>query len=202
MRFDPIFTPFFLFLGTLGSVAPRGGYKVALPSWTVEIVPGRTVVLNGTIQQVQAQLNRMNLSRTAHVPETDNSTLHSRHASEGTFSFPGYIQSFCNVFPKADPKNLFSSIRMLRDDDANKKEPTLGPGPNLCSKISCQNWAAVWWCNDNSTPMTLSSANSVADGADYIMAECGGSKSDYSGQVFHPTGWNVVLRYSNCEDPK
>ena len=47
----------------------------------------------------------------------------------------------------------------------------------------------------------LESFGSIADGADYIMSQCRGGAPAWegiSGQVFHKTDWNVIVRKSNC----
>lgn len=50
---------------------------------------------------------------------------------------------------------------------------------------------------DDKTPTDkhLVSFGSVADGVDYIWDTC---KNNWGGQVFHPTGWNVILSGNDC----
>ncbi|PTB40428.1 hypothetical protein M441DRAFT_141907, partial [Trichoderma asperellum CBS 433.97] len=173
--------------------APLKDYKVFIPQWEVEVSPGGSmVILNGTIEQVHDELIKLN-------PNWDNEYLGenpSKHSENSTrlldkrTDFSG-AQYFCRGrWPEALKEEIKRGIKYLRRVNGR---PTNGAGPGNCGRVSCSYHSAIWWCNDDHQPKTLESFGSIADGAQYIVDHCGRYYL-VSGQVFHKTNWNVIVR--------
>ncbi|KAL2813072.1 hypothetical protein BDW59DRAFT_167617 [Aspergillus cavernicola] len=90
-------------------------------------------------------------------------------------------------------------IMYLEDVDGR---PTEGPGPGECSRVSCSWDSAIWWCNDTRETKSLRSFNDIAIGVQAIWSECSFREPGYnmvvSGQAFHKTNWNVIVRKDSC----
>lgn len=75
-------------------------------------------------------------------------------------------------------------------------------GPRVCSVITCTRNAAVWLCNDNTTPIAPP-CDSLASYVDDIIGKCG---QDYyhghrfcRGQEFDTDNYNVIVGWeSQC----
>ncbi|KAG5912838.1 hypothetical protein E4U42_001780 [Claviceps africana] len=79
---------------------------------------------------------------------------------------------------------------------------TIGPGPGMCSRVSCSYRTSIWWCNDNDVDFELDSYADITYGAGAILDKCarGYMRSIVKGQAFMPGKWNVVIRreMANC----
>ncbi|KND88423.1 hypothetical protein TOPH_06944, partial [Tolypocladium ophioglossoides CBS 100239] len=77
--------------------------------------------------------------------------------------------------------------------------PHMTPGPSACSRVSCSYNTGVWMCNDTPHDKYLISFGSVVDGMIFIWQHCWPTVwSENGGQVFHWTGWNVVMGTADC----
>ncbi|KAH8896360.1 hypothetical protein GQ53DRAFT_778975 [Thozetella sp. PMI_491] len=103
--------------------------------------------------------------------------------------------TLCGNFGLADKGRIQEGITYLRGLNG---APRNGPGPANCGRVSCSYNAAIWWCNDNTTPKTLDGWNPIADGAQNIINDCAPAASQVSGQRFHDDLWNVIVRGDSC----
>ncbi|KAJ6436678.1 hypothetical protein O9K51_10797 [Purpureocillium lavendulum] len=169
--------------GISGMESSIPGYGVETLQWNVEVAPGRTEVLNGTVQEVYAQVLQINpnfsLSR---APET-RGLRHKRSTVN------------CGNWPLANKGRIQEGINYLRGVAG---APRNGPGPGNCGRVSCSYNAAIWWCNDNTSPKTLDSWNWIADSAQHIVNTCGPVASQVSGQNFESGNWNTIVRGDSC----
>ncbi|OJJ06378.1 hypothetical protein ASPVEDRAFT_139091, partial [Aspergillus versicolor CBS 583.65] len=92
---------------------------------------------------------------------------------------------------------VYDGIQYLR---GVRGQPEMGPGPGACARVSCDTGTSIWWCNDDSQDKTLDGFGSIADGAGQIQWKCswGAFGQWTSGQIFHKTGWNVIVRADDC----
>ncbi|KAM5379392.1 hypothetical protein ACJZ2D_004090 [Fusarium nematophilum] len=129
-------------------------YDTFIPEWEVEVSPGGpTVALNGTIEEVHAELLKLNLSCDEDYlePETDEeaSELEKRTDCSGS-----KLMCFVNGYTWADSVAIKDGIIYLRK---LKGRPINGAGLNASGR-------------DNK-PKKLASCGSIADGAAYIQKE-------------------------------
>lgn len=130
----------------------------------------------------------------------------------------------CAIFDKPEGRAfvqyLMQGLQYLRSIPG---QPTLGPGPGTCSRVSCSYDSAIYWCNDvsifrcrvrrvgrliarqNLFTKVLPGFYNIADGAEQIIDQCKfWNIIDYkwrvSGQVFinPPRDWNVYIEWDLC----
>ncbi|KAF4943581.1 hypothetical protein FGADI_13314 [Fusarium gaditjirri] len=154
--------------------APIEGYGVVVPEWEVEVTSGSTTVLEGTIEEIHEELLQLN-------PNWDEECMSN------------LTQAAADTEKRDSDKHLF--------------ERTNFNG----AKYTCRGR----WSECHPAPIvkgveylsskTLNGFGSIADGAEYINDKCtrwgwqnGGYRSFVSGQVFHNTKWNVIVRKDKC----
>ncbi|POR32128.1 Uncharacterized protein TPAR_07670 [Tolypocladium paradoxum] len=190
-----------LSLGAFGFVtsvkSPLEGYTVREASWEVQATPGGpTVVLNGTVQDVHAQLVKLNPDWEAQFAD-DGSRENNAATLEKRTDFMGSGYVCGGRWKECDLDRLIEGIRYLRNVTAT--QPYADGGTGICSRVSCSYNAAIWWCNDDPSPKQLVSFGSIADGVQYLIFMCQAlGKPTFSGQVFHSTHWNVVATAAEC----
>ncbi|KAF7717462.1 Uncharacterized protein PECH_000489 [Penicillium ucsense] len=177
--------------------APIAGYNIEEFSWEVESAPGsEKVVLNGTVQQIVAQLREINPNFDTDFG-LDKADEEEQAHTESQLTKRG-DSWLCNIFNGARQADITNGIKYLRGVSG---QPTAGPGPGNCARVSCSYAAAIWWCNDNTFTKVLPGFYNIADGAQVLKNQCwtgGGQK--FSGQLFHDDKWNVIVRadHDNC----
>ncbi|KAL3442667.1 hypothetical protein BJX65DRAFT_286260 [Aspergillus insuetus] len=107
------------------------------------------------------------------------------------------VRCYPEDYWEASRETIAEGIAYLRGVSG---QPSAGPGPGACARVSCSYASAIWWCNDDPAGKTLDSFSSIADGAQYIYDNChtGGYDGVLSGQVFHSTDWNVIVKREAC----
>jgi hypothetical protein len=182
--------------------APLPGYGVEEVLWQVQSHPGKPhITLNGTVEEVYSQLLEINPNY-----ETDFGTIDQRVERLKRDDYPVEVttprdltkrdNTVCWNFQATIVWPINSGITYLRGVPG---QPTNGPGPGNCGRVSCSYESAIWWCNDNPTPKTLPSFNTIADAAQTILNDCITWKSiGISGQRFHDDKWNAVVTGDNC----
>ncbi|KAK4452760.1 hypothetical protein QBC34DRAFT_455797 [Podospora aff. communis PSN243] len=173
--------------------SPLEGFEIFIPSWNVEVSPGHFEVLNGTVEEVMSQILEINPDfvvpePTAEVP-----------AESGAAPLEKRSQVWCNTYPQnsASRVRFQQGVNYLRGVSGT---PHHGAGPNTCGRVSCSYNAAIYWCNNNHTPKTLSSYDAIANSAQHILNSC----PDYlflnhiSGSNFEASNWVVHLMGDLC----
>ncbi|KAK1248934.1 hypothetical protein MKX08_007154 [Trichoderma sp. CBMAI-0020] len=204
MRYlNPIFAFFALLaLRVYGLDAPIPGYGVVELEWEVETTPGGpTVLVNGTIEAVYDKLTKINPNFTAEYPlqaknHAANGTLEKRYTVDGYLCWSPW--PYTSFFAIDDGVSYLRGVR---------GQPTNGPGPGNCGRVSCSYQSAIWWCNDNSQSKTLQDFGAIADGAEFIAYNCNAAVTVAgipevvtAGQIFYTDAWNVIVRKDrdNC----
>lgn len=115
--------------------------------------PGQTVSFNGTVQELVAKISKDH-------PESEfatsfNSTLANVEARmlageqvSAVDSAPSLFKRddvICCNFGKPCQNDIIVGITYLRGVSG---QPTNGPGPGNCGRVSCSFNSAIWWCND------------------------------------------------------
>lgn len=158
--------------GLVQASAPAAlhGYEIYNTTWVASVRPGgETVELNGTIQQVRAQLLELNPNYNADynidverihqgwsmfcinagcTPATAAETTTRLLQDDSVLTFRGFVQTKClNHDSLARMTAIDEGVRHLRDLKTHIK-PKNGPGPNNCGRVSCSWAAGIYWCND------------------------------------------------------
>ncbi|KFY43022.1 hypothetical protein V495_04216 [Pseudogymnoascus sp. VKM F-4514 (FW-929)] len=193
--------------------SPIKGYGVVPITWGVEVSPGKTVELNGTVQDLIAKINNDHPESEFASALTSKLAQVETRMTEEEFSPVDHTNLFkrddvlCCNFGKPCQNDIIVGIKYLRGVGG---QPTNGPGPGNCGRVSCSFNSAIWWCNDNHSAKTLPSFNNIADGAQVILNSCRhpahkgacgicwNSNAAISGQDFHSDNWNVIVRSDKC----
>ncbi|KAF6813785.1 hypothetical protein CPLU01_14570 [Colletotrichum plurivorum] len=181
--------------------SPIEGYGIEPIEW--EFDPGTTgtgssVRLNGTVEEVWLQLLAINPS----VGEVFKSNIiastelaAAELAGSSLQKRATFAQHNCYNFGICKTGAIRSGINYLRGIGG---QPTNGPGPGNCGRVSCSENSGIWWCNDSASSKNLSSFASIADGAQWIVDRCNYGCDYTGGQAFHETSWNVIVRPNSC----
>ncbi|PIA99143.1 hypothetical protein CB0940_03813 [Cercospora beticola] len=160
--------------------------------WKVPASPGGPLVkMNGTVQEVIAQLRELN-------PHFDESSESGHDTLQKRLDFTGAIYHCHQPWNSGYRDIVEDGITYLRKVGG---VPNAGPGPASCARVSCSYNGAIVWCNDNPEPKTLFSFGSIADGAQFLVNNCklrSPTDTDIGGRVFHNTGWNVAVERADC----
>ncbi|KAF2680507.1 hypothetical protein K458DRAFT_407257 [Lentithecium fluviatile CBS 122367] len=171
--------------------APAAGYGIEAFSWSIEVAPGQTEVLNGTIEEVVAQAVAIN-------PEFSILSAASKRDVEARDLTKRY-NLICGNFPAANKGRIQEGINYLKSLPSGER-PTNGPGPGNCGRVSCSYGAAIWWCNDNTFSYSPGHWDTIAWSAQYLIDNCASGSSVVSGQRFENADnkWNTIVRGNNC----
>ncbi|KAK7921662.1 hypothetical protein PG985_009684 [Apiospora marii] len=158
--------------------APIPGYGVEPLQWAVEVAPGQTELLNGTVQQVHEQVLQINPEFKLSPQPRELQTQTRPHKRDGVICFQPYVSN-------DHWADGIDAIRQLPG------APSLGPGPAACGVVSCVLDSAVWLCNDNTTPLSVVGFGQMADASQAALNACS--------QI--PTGQHVVHASSQTSKP-
>ncbi|KAK2040999.1 hypothetical protein LZ31DRAFT_568316 [Colletotrichum somersetense] len=199
MRADYLFS-LLTALPAVVAATPAGlpaGVREFTPTWEFEPFPGQTVVLNGTIQQVLAELAQINPDYSPFAPALAAHAM-TQEGREQAKLFPtDKVLCQKDGWENVDYSQADVGIHYLR---TVKGRPRLDPGPANCGRVSCGYEAAIWFCNDNTHEITINSFAQIADMVDVIEWYCTTRwRHQYHGQAFHPTdNWNVYIHRDTC----
>ncbi|CCE27031.1 uncharacterized protein CPUR_00503 [Claviceps purpurea 20.1] len=173
--------------------APLPGYGVADLAWNIHLAPGETPInLNGTIEQITSQMNDINPRWVQDLEARKPLPVDAAHVQ----ARDQYLKFYCGGpygWWYAETSHIKEGIKYLSKVPG---KPRSGPGPKKCARVSCSYLAAIWWCNDKSEDIELSSFAEIADAARIIVEKCPmGIFGQYvRGQAFLPADWNVIVR--------
>ncbi|PHH82646.1 hypothetical protein CDD82_5282 [Ophiocordyceps australis] len=173
-----------------------------VPSWEMQVTPGgEKVTVHGTVQEVYARMAELNPNWHAEfatniTDSEDESWIESAAALEKRNDWTGATVMCNKGWPPIIPSYYQNGIQHLMKVPG---QPRNDAGPRECGRVACHKFGAVIWCNDDDKPKTLESFKSIANGGIFIWDNCNtGTNNAYSGQAFHPTKWNVILRGQDC----
>ncbi|KAM7215774.1 hypothetical protein V8F06_008884 [Rhypophila decipiens] len=175
-------TVFVLFLANhvLALEAPIPGYTVQEITWQVEpFNNGTSVEISGTIQDVIAELDKINpnyLEQQFKADENDARLTITQKRDNRIIYNPRPHEWY-----PADPYEIKGGITYLHTIHGR---PGSSARPGTCGRVSCSWNSAIWWCNDNDKPMSLDSFGVIADCASEIVDICRQPRADTVGQNF------------------
>ncbi|EAQ92887.1 hypothetical protein CHGG_01122 [Chaetomium globosum CBS 148.51] len=145
-------------------VDPISKYTIETPVWEIEVAPGKTEVLNGTVQEIYSRALAINpnfqqVPTARSIQELETSLVEKRATTVKTLT----------------------------------AAPRMPPGPGACFRVSCSYGAAIYWCNDNKTWKNLDNWDMIANSAGFIIISCAPEASYVSGQNFESGNWNTIV---------
>lgn len=137
----------------LGLVGLPAGYEAEVASWEFQVMPGGPpVVLNGTVEEVHAELLRLNPNWDSDFPQRVARSQDQDWTLEKRTDF-SMANTLCDAtWGSAHDGPISEGIERLERIGG---VPRLGPGPGKCSRVSCSWDSAIWWCNDVGPPLSL-----------------------------------------------
>ncbi|KAK3315865.1 hypothetical protein B0H66DRAFT_592148 [Apodospora peruviana] len=198
-----VFVMTFLAVLVFGLKAPIPGYAVEEITWEVQaFADGAKVSLTGTVEQVYDKLIKINPDFSFNdINVTDTATklgAAENRVSCGNNGHPDWVG--------ANELAILWGITYLQNLAG---QPSNGPGPGACGRVSCSWKSAIWWCNDNDHTYTLGSWSDIAQCANEIRDTCwpgpygdseGTDDTHLVGINFQEGGWNCIVRRDedNC----
>ncbi|KAI4861336.1 hypothetical protein F4820DRAFT_452028 [Hypoxylon rubiginosum] len=167
------------------------GYTLGNITWKGNVTnDGPEVSFTGpSFRDIEAQIFQMNPSFT--WPE-QNTT--------GLSDFPEKSLGHLTC----DLANFYWAKKFRIDDGINYLKGKTGrcyieAGPKVCSRISCSFHSAIFWCNDNDTPLWID-CGLWSQYAQNIVDACtiDDPSQEVKGQQFDTDNWNIIVGYSEC----
>ncbi|KAK4450615.1 hypothetical protein QBC34DRAFT_461269 [Podospora aff. communis PSN243] len=179
---------------------PMAGYTIIDLEWTVKPFPDRdeTVNVTGPIEKVISEMSKINPNFESQVLATASSNIAALEAAAAANTTVtkrvSYQSHFCfGRWPTCSAQAIYTGVMYLNGVPG---QPSMGPGPGVCGRVSCSHDSGIYWCNDHTTSYTLPSFVPIGEGAYAIMSWCD-YKGWTSGQFFTQQNWNVVVRGDN-----
>ncbi|KAI1466266.1 uncharacterized protein F4812DRAFT_436578 [Daldinia caldariorum] len=144
---------------------------------------------NGTIQEIDIQIRRLNPDFSWGHSQLATRRQHKKRRTEKVLC---HVQNLPPASRAAVEKNRdwLSSLATELSVDAQR-----------CTKFSCIENAAVWFCNDNLQWIQQNSIT-IADHIDSILAksDCATSGNDnfIQGQAFDGSSYNIIVNADHC----
>ncbi|KAK3291490.1 uncharacterized protein B0H64DRAFT_246935 [Chaetomium fimeti] len=204
------------FMGALAAPSPAQATQYSDAEWRVEDYPGHTVIVNGTIETLVAQLRQLGhpqkqqhsastrpgqgetAARNAPQQFDADADTPTATVARRNIDFSGGSYYCGGPLPYAHMAAYWEGMRYLQSIIGEVRVP---PGPGMCSRVSCSYGAAVYICNDRKDELYLDSFARIADGLSYVITRCATNNwgtTMVAGQVFHPDQWNVIVRSDYC----
>ncbi|KAK8127860.1 hypothetical protein PG984_008968 [Apiospora sp. TS-2023a] len=165
---------------------PVPGYGVDILQWNVEVAPGQTEVLNGTVQQVYEQILQMNPDFRLGDTQLQSRGLRPQKRTST-------VQ--CGIYDPGFTWAIQDGINYLRRVPG---KPSEGPGPGNCGQVSCSYNSAIWWCNESPVTKTLKSWDMIANAAQFMLQNCDYVGGLISGQNFDSDNWSTNIGHARC----
>lgn len=160
----------------LGLAKPLEQYEFVTDPLTWEVDPfnnGTMVNLTGTVQEVYAQIIKINPDFKLNVPdhklEDDVPNDDPTGSSDTPYALCYHTLHNTYGWNSADESRIKEGISYLRGVPG---QPHASPGHGQCSRVSCSYNAAIYWCSDHADAFSLPSFGVIADCAEIARANC------------------------------
>ena len=122
--------------------------------WEIEVAPGQVHRLNGTVQEVHAQILKINPHfKLKNAPPETSPVLEQ----DGGLAKRSTVN--CGTWPTCSTYRIRQGVQYLHTIGG---KPYQRPGPGACSRASCSYNSAIWWCSDVCSPSPSSVSYSCA----------------------------------------
>ncbi|KAK4211586.1 hypothetical protein QBC37DRAFT_426618 [Rhypophila decipiens] len=149
----------------VGLHAPIPGYEISEITWEVDVFNNGTLFnLTGTIEQVHADVSKMNPNSTF-----VSSAIHQGKPADAADDWTVHCGPGAFNWLPARPGRIDDGIYHLSKVSG---QPRAGPGPGACARVSCSWESAIWWCNDNLYDFALPSFTTIGDCAQMLNRDC------------------------------
>ncbi|KAK3985896.1 hypothetical protein QBC44DRAFT_403397 [Cladorrhinum sp. PSN332] len=174
------------------------GYAIVPLTWEVETTPGGPkVTLSGTVEEVHAELLKINPNWDAEFPAP------AANATETGTNLHKRDWSVCGGHTPAHDRNaIWAGADYLRGLSGQAQR---GPGPRSCGRVSCSWSSAIWYCNDNSYTKYMPWFH-IANAAEVLIHECSYFLNEglwfagwvTAGERWHDDGWFAIVAQDSC----
>ena len=156
-------------LQTLTAASPaRTPLQLRDLEWIVQVTPDRNVTLSGTIEEVHAELLRLN-------PNWDGEHAVVAGEPEGSSSNPKrqdwlgpFSSHYCGgPWQYQVTASFWEGLQYLRRIQGRVH---MTPGPGACGRVSCSYDSAIVLCNDVSSPIGGLSGSEMADKSVFLSS--------------------------------
>ncbi|KAI6088723.1 hypothetical protein F4821DRAFT_257562 [Hypoxylon rubiginosum] len=185
----------FSFLSWMAATATAGysgipdGYSLGNVTWVGNITAGGPEVTftGASFPEIEAQIRQANPNFA--WPEHDVSSADKAMLVD-------HLSCDLPQFYYAVRDKVIDGIDYLRGKTG---QCHMDAGPYVCSRISCSYDSAIFWCNDNDTPLTID-CGLWSEYAQNILDECqtDDASEHIKGQQFNVDNWNIIVGYSKC----
>ncbi|KAI1407984.1 hypothetical protein F5Y13DRAFT_194831 [Hypoxylon sp. FL1857] len=199
MRFSNIFVTILSGVASMAQAFPQGpiGEKGLPPSysesnltWTGTVTKnGPKMSFNGSsFEDIEAQIHRMNPDFSWDDQDVIGTPVHSTSEKAHLTCDPNNIW-WAQVF------RINQGIEYLKGKTGTC---SMGPGPRVCTRISCSYKSAIWWCNDNDYSIE-EDCSIWANYAQDIVDQCQthDATARVRGQEFSTDNWNIMVGFDN-----
>jgi hypothetical protein len=180
-----------------------------VPSTFIGSYGGHGFNLNGTVQEVMAQLEEKHPG--VHLEKREMMSLHVRDKVRFHYSSSHNSTSHSQIMPplcipitgwnwqNTGMEYINAGIYYLTNLNGR-----LGMPPKSCSRISCSYNSAIYLCNDNDYHIEPASAYIASYAKDLVDLCTTGSFDKFpkyrytGGQEFGNDGYNVIVKHDNC----
>ncbi|KAI0838558.1 hypothetical protein F5Y06DRAFT_287264 [Hypoxylon sp. FL0890] len=199
MKVSSIFVTALSGVATMAQILPQAssrhqglpsGYSVSNLTWTGSVTKnGPDMSFNGSsFQDIEAQILKVNPNFSWDDENTANVTILTTSVKDHLTCDPNNIW-WAQVF------RIQQGIDYLK---GKKGACSMGPGPRVCTRISCSYKSAIWWCNDNDHSIK-EDCSLWSDYAQDIVNSCQthDASSRVRGQEFSTNNWNVMVGFDD-----
>ncbi|KAI1323941.1 hypothetical protein F5Y16DRAFT_402904 [Xylariaceae sp. FL0255] len=178
------------------------GYDIAPMTWTGAIEKGgQEMSFSGNIDEVTRQIREIKRDFTWEGRLDDSMILVARENHKRSKA-----NLICGVGgdplpPGAHEPDKQTAVNLMGSLTRVLGSCSVPAGPRVCSQYNCQNDAAVWLCNDNTSPFSMPCMNMVPYLWDIVLnctVNPGEPTPYFQGQEFDTDSFNVVLAYHKC----
>ncbi|KAI1803054.1 hypothetical protein F4811DRAFT_572357 [Daldinia bambusicola] len=166
------------------------GYSLANLTWVGKVFEnGSDVSITGSnMQNIEAQIREINPDFSWDMKNDINSTMSVQVAKTHLTCDPNNIW-WAQVFRIEEGIEYLKNIKGIC---------RVGPGPRVCTRISCSYKSAISWCNDNDHDITIDCALWSLYAQDILDAcQTHDASNRVRGQQFNDENWNILVGFDN-----
>ncbi|OAQ81486.1 hypothetical protein VFPBJ_04070 [Purpureocillium lilacinum] len=185
---------------------PLSGATIVDQQVTVQVFPDQPpVTLNGTLQEVEAQLRQLN-------PDWDSTTASG--SNQARAAVPDDVNAAAGLEKRADEdwskakvicsqgnwgyvNNLAYNeiVNIYENSWRSNTAAVLRPGPKKCGRLYCAYRTAFYACNDNAEKYSVHDFTVMSHAIREMWKRCGNNElHDMKGaQIFSPNKWNIIM---------
>ncbi|KAI1661838.1 hypothetical protein F4813DRAFT_398363 [Daldinia decipiens] len=171
--------------------SPPSGYSLSNLTWVGKAFKhGSDISITGSsMRNIEAQIREINPKFSWDDQENADSTVSLQNSKTHLTCDPNNIW-WAQVFRIEEGIDYLKGI---------KGRCHMGPGPRVCTRISCSYKSAIWWCNDNDHDIYMDCSLWSQYAQDIVDAcQTHDASARVRGQKFNnEQNWNVMVGFDN-----